>query len=408
MKKLFVVSLNIFFFLTVLSTVSFSALHSKMPDRPSKVRTFESYGKLPLSFIKNRKQLDRKVSYCLKGRNGIIYFTKEAIVYDLYSLPQDKSKGTAILEHNKQKALKRFSFMIKPIGANRDVRLYAKDNLPGKINYLLGNSPRDWHTDIPLYKEIIYKGLYKGIDLKIFGTNNQMEYDFIVSPGADPGDISLTCEGIDALKVDNKGNLLIETPFGELKHLKPIIYQKIGGMRHTVDGSFVVSKNTFSFDIKDYNKDYALIIDPLTLSYSTYLGGDDNDGAFEITVDLSGNAYVTGYTWSTDFPSWSGYQWVNWGKKDIFITKFRQSDNTLLYSTFLGGSESETGRAITADSSGNAYVTGYTDSSDVETQEYSREDENAAFTHVKTTTGKSKEFHLQIEAKKDVPEWDTP
>ena len=221
--------------------------------------------------------------------------------------------------------------------------------------------PRTGKQIVPLYEEIIYKELYRGIDLKIYGTNNQMEYDFIVSPGADPGDITLKCEGIDTLSVDNKGNLLIKTPLGELKHLKPIIYQKIGGRRHIVDGSFVVSKNIFSFDIKDYNKDYALIIDPLTLSYSTYLGGDNNDGGFDIAVDSSGNAYVTGYTWSTDFPNWSGYQWINWGERDIFVTKFRHSDNTLLYSTFLGGSDSETGQAIAANSSGNAYVTGYTD-----------------------------------------------
>jgi len=149
MKKLFVVSLNIFFFLTVLSTVSFSALHSKMPDRPSKVKTFESYGKLPLSFIKNRKQLDRKVSYCLKGRNGIIYFTKEAMVYDLYGMPQDNSKVTSILEHNKPKAFKRFSFIIKPIGASIDIRLTAKNKLPGKVNRLIGNDPKNWQTDCP-------------------------------------------------------------------------------------------------------------------------------------------------------------------------------------------------------------------------------------------------------------------
>ena len=364
MKKVFIFPLSVTFFLMVLSTVSFSALHSTKPENLPKVKVFESYEKLPLSFVENREQLNGNASYYLKGRNGSIYFTKEAMVYDLYSLPQDKSKNTSTLEHNKRKALNRFSFIIKPIGANRDVRLYAKNQLPGKINYLLGDNPKNWQTGIPLYKEIIYTQLYRGIDLNIYGTNNQMEYDFIVSPGADPGAIRLECEGIDALKVDNKGNLLIKTPFGELKHLKPIIYQKIGKSRYNVNGSFVVSKNTFSFDIKNYNKDYALIIDPLTLSYSTYLGGDDNDGAFEMTVDSSGNAYVTGYTWSNDFPSWSGYQWINWGKRDIFVTKFRQSDNTLLYSTFLGGSDSETGRAIAADSSGNAYVTGYTDSTD--------------------------------------------
>ncbi|MBN1227488.1 MAG: SBBP repeat-containing protein, partial [Deltaproteobacteria bacterium] len=364
MKKLPLIYLVIVFFMPLLSTTSFSALNSKTSATPSKLNAFRSYEKQPLSFIENQGQVNNKVCYYSKGKNGGIYFTKDAIVYDLLSPLQEKGKNSSNLITGKQKACNRFSFIIKPVGANRDVRLYAKDKTSGRVNYLLGNNPERWHTNIPLYNSIIYRGLYKGIDLTIYGTNNQMEYDFIVSPGADPGLISLACEGIDALSVDKKGNLLIKTPLGNIKHLKPRIYQEIDGRRHTIDGSFVVSKNTFSFAVKNYNRDYTLIIDPLTLSYSTYLGGDYNDGAYEIAVDSSGNAYVTGYTWSTNFPSWSGYQWENWGKRDIFVTKFRQGDNALLYSTFLGGIESETGRGIAVDAQGNAYVTGYTDSSD--------------------------------------------
>jgi hypothetical protein len=364
MKKLFLIFLVLFSFTIVLISDCFSALNSKTSATSSKLNAFRSYEKQPLSFIENQGQVNNTVCYYSKGKNGSIYFTKDAIVYDLLSPLQEKDKNSSMLEQDKQKACNRFTFTIKPVGANRDVRLYAKDKTSGRVNYLLGNNPERWHTNIPLYNSITYRELYKGIDLTIYGTNNQMEYDFIVSPGADPGLISLACEGIDALSVDKKGNLLIKTPLGNLKHLKPRIYQKIDGRRHNIDGSFLVSKNTFSFAVKNYNRDYTLIIDPLTLSYSTYLGGDDNDGAYEIAVDSSGNAYVTGYTWSTNFPSWSGYQWENWGKRDIFVTKFRQGDNALLYSTFLGGIESETGRGIAVDASGNAYVTGYTDSTD--------------------------------------------
>ena len=362
MKKLFLIFFVIFSFIAVLINDCFSALNSKKSATSPKLKAFASYEKLPLFFIENRGQLNDKVCYYLKGRKAGIYFTKEAIVYDLLS--PLKEKNSSQLVNNKQEAFNRFSFIIKPVGANRDVRLYAKEERSGRVNYLRGNNPERWLTNIPLYKTIIYKGLYKGIDLTIYGSNSQMEYDLIVSPGADPRTISLACNGIDSLELDDRGNLIIKTPLGDIKHLKPRIYQEIDGRHYDIDGSFVVSHNTFSFDIKDYNKDYALIIDPLTLSYSTYLGGDDNEGAYKIAVDSSGNAYVTGYTWSTDFPSWSGYQWENWGKRDIFVTKFRQSDNTLLYSTFLGGSESETGRGIAVDAQGNAYVTGYTDSSD--------------------------------------------
>lgn len=248
MKKSSLISPTVLLLVALFSTPSFSTVQLIMPDKAPRRKVIESYGKLPLCFIENKGQIDKRVSYYLKGRQGAIYFTKEGMVYDLLSGKPSPSKTTV------PKEVKRLSFTIKPMGANKGVRLNATSKLAGKIHYLIGNDPKKWQTYIPIYKEILYKDLYKGIDLKIYGTNDKMEYDFIVSPRADPGDIRMAFEGIDALKVGKKGDLIIMTPLYTLRHLKPLIYQEIDGKRHIIEGSFRVAKKSVSFDIKAYNK----------------------------------------------------------------------------------------------------------------------------------------------------------
>lgn len=324
-----------------------------------------SYGKLPLYFIENNGQIDESVSYYLKGKQGSIYFTKEAIVYDLFINNESDTKEKSSdcpLSREKMETFKRHSFSLTPEGANNKSRLVSNNMLPGRVNYFIGKDPKKWHTDVPIYREILYRDLYNGIDLKIYGTNNQMEYDFIVSPGADPRDIIIKCEGIDELMIDEKGDLLIETPIGSIKHMKPFIYQNIKGERHAVNGLFRLTKNTFSFDIKDYNKDYPLIIDPLTMTYSTFLGGSGFDQGDSITVDSAGNAYVTGLTGSTDFPTESSYEDTFSGDGSAFVSKINFDGNDLIYSTFLGGSGTDRAWDIAVDSAGSAYITGATGS----------------------------------------------
>jgi hypothetical protein len=371
MKKVFGIFLSLFLSLAFLSCSSVSNVHPVKPDDPSTLRVLGSYGKLPLWFVENRGQVDKRVSYYLQGRQGTICFTKEAIVYHLTSAKAPPSKGA----EQKPKEVERLSFALKPIGAREDARLIAAERLPGKVNYFVGNDPKKWHTDIPIYREIIYKGLFTGIDLRLYGTNNQMEYDFIVHPGGDPKDIRMGFEGIQGLNVDHEGNLIIKTAFAQLKHLKPLIYQEIKGTRQIVKGSFKVAKNKrrFGFNVEDYNNNYPLVIDPLTLSYSTYLGGSDEDHGLGIAVDSSGNAYVMGSTRSTDFPTENPYQGTyqethGGGRSDVFVAKLGPAGNTLSYSTYLGGSGADYGGGIAVDSSGNAYVTGLTRSTDFPTE----------------------------------------
>jgi hypothetical protein len=372
MRKAFGVFLSLSLPLVLLSTPCPSNVCSVKPDDSSRLRVLGSYGKLPLSFVENKGQVDKRVSYYLRRGQGTIFFTKKAIVYDLIS------GESPILREAKgrTKEAARLSFTLEPIGAHEDVRLVARNRLPGKTNYFIGSDPKRWHTDIAMYREIVYRGLFEGIDLRLYGTNNQMEYDFIVHPGGDPKDITMGFEGIQGLNVDSGGNLIIKTVFGQLKHLKPVIYQEIEGTRQIVKGSFKVdkNKNSFGFDVEDYNNNYPLVIDPLTLSYSTLLGGSDEDYGLGIAVDSSGNAYVTGLTRSMDFPTQNPYQGTHGGGHvfdtldDAFVTKLGPAGNTLSYSTYLGGSSADSAVDIAVDSSGNAYVTGFTSSTDFPTQ----------------------------------------
>jgi len=356
MKKLFVIPSSVFLIATFFLSPSFSDIQPQEHNKATKLKVMNSYGNIPLSFIQNTGQLNRMVRYYLKGGRGNIYFTKGGIAYNLLSGDAPPSSNKSRLNN-----LKRLSFTLRPMGANKNVRLLSLNKLPGKVNYFTGNNPKNWHTDIPTYKEIVYKNIYNGIDMKIYGNYNQMEYDFIVSPGADPSDIAMLFEGIDALSVDEDGNLLIKTSFGELRHMKPLAYQEIDGRRCTVEGSFIVSKNNFSFHIGDYNKNYPLIIDPLTSSYSTHLGGNSSDYGRSVAVDASGNAYVTGSTTSDNFPTANAYQETGSG---VFVTKLSPGGDTLIYSTYLGGSGLDYSYGIAVDASGSVYVAGWTYSND--------------------------------------------
>jgi hypothetical protein len=326
MKKAFGLFLTLSLSWLVLTSFSLPTAHSERPDDPARLKVLKSYGRLPLSFVENKGQVDKRVSFYLKGNQGTIYFTKEAIIYDLIATEPHPLKRAEI----RSKEVKRLSFTLKPVGAREGVRLVANERLPGRVNYFIGSDPKGWQRDIPIYREILYKGLFTGIDLRLYGTNDQMEYDF---------------------------------------HLRPVIYQEADGRRQIVEGSFKVAKKSFGFEIKAYDRDLPLVIDPVTLSYSTYLGGSDKDHGLGIAVDSSGNAYVTGWTNSTNFPTQNPYQGTfGGGTDDAFVTKLGPAGDTLIYSTYLGGSDYDGVYGIAVDSSGNAYVTGFTFSADFPTQ----------------------------------------
>ena len=259
------------------------------------------------------------------------------------------------------------------IGANKNPEIVPINKTQLRVNYFIGNDKSKWHCDVPTSQAVLYKNLYKNIDLKVYGIEKQIEYDWIVKPGGNPGDIRSEYKNVKGTRIDEDGNLLIETDFGELMHKKPVSFQEIR-MEGTEDRIEVgvkfkkSKKNTYGFEVGKYDKSKELIIDPVVLAYSTYLGGGSNEWGFDIAVDSSGNIYVTGCTSSTDFPCMNQYK-ADLGdtNDDVFVTKIDTTQSgvsSLIYSTYLGGEWGDGGGGIAVDSSGNAYVTGWTSSTD--------------------------------------------
>jgi hypothetical protein len=270
---------------------------------------------------------------------------------------------------------------MKLVGANPQPTVAGLEELPGKANYFLGNDPRRWRSNVPTYRRVKYQQVYPGIDLVYYG-QQQLEYDLVVAPGADPKSIRLSFVGADKLEVDGEGNLVLQKAGGKLVQHAPNIYQEIHGSKRTIPGRYFLVANEnpqlstghapgpaqqVGFEVDSYDPNRTLVIDPV-LVYSTYLGGSGSDFGSSIAVDSAGHAYVRGSTFSPDFPTENPLQLSLNGIGDVFVAKLNAAGSALLYSTYLGGSDNEGGIGIAVDSVGNAYVTGETFSPDFPTQ----------------------------------------
>ncbi|HEV2494752.1 MAG TPA: choice-of-anchor D domain-containing protein [Terriglobia bacterium] len=251
-------------------------------------------------------------------------------------------------------------------------RVLAEAPLSGKVNYMIDNNPQRWRTGIPTYAKVRYVNVYPGIDMILHGEQGDLEYDFEVKPNADPRLIKLDFRGSGGLRVDSRGNLRIQA--GDcavfLRHLR--VYQRARRHVANVRARYVIRPpGRVGFQVGAYDHTQRLIIDPV-LTYSTYLGGSGYDSGSAIAVDSTGAVYVTGFTMSDNFPVTAGaYDTAcgtsgscNGGYSDVFVTKLSPGGSSLVYSTYLGGSKDDLGKAIAVDSSGSAYVAGQTFSSD--------------------------------------------
>ena len=317
------------------------------PAAAALTRPVTGYGQLPLAFEANQGQSDEQVRFLARGDGYSLFLTASEAVL---SLRAPAPSSTVV--------------RMRLAGANAQPTLTGLDPLAGTSNYLIGNDPGRWRRDVPHYARVKYASVYPGIDLVYYGQQRQLEYDFVVGPNADPSSVALAFDGVDALSIDPEGNLILQTAHGALTQQKPVVYQDLGGRRHLVDGRYELrADDQVGFHVSSYDTTQPLVIDPV-LSYSTYLGGNSSDAGQAIAVDSTGNAYVTGSTQSTNFPGASGspIQASLRGSSDVFVAKLNAAGTALVYSTYLGGSSSDIGRAIAVDTAGNAYVTGETDS----------------------------------------------
>lgn len=321
------------------------------------------FGNLPFSFTPNAGQTDPAVQFQGHGAGATMFFRSNEVVFSLQSIDQAEASNLRL----------RFD------GANPATEITGSGNLPGMVNYIVGNDPAAWHTNLPTFESIIYHQLYPGIDLRYDGQQGTLKSTYTLAPGANPHLIRWHYQHATALRVDPaSGNLLITLAAGqpELIETAPYAWQDINGQRIPVNVRYLLDNDgRVGFTLGAYDPAYPLVIDP-TLVYSSYLGGNGLDEAEAIAIDSAGNVYVTGGTSSSNFPG--NPIRSRSGGEDIFVAKINPAGTAFVYTTYLGGSrdesdpdsegdEVESSNSIAVDSNGNVYITGATDAIDFPT-----------------------------------------
>ncbi len=339
------------------------------PPLGRQLRLNPDYGKLPLAFEPNQGQTDPQVKFLARGSGYVLFVTSQEVVLSLKNpqpLPNRLAhKGFAVPTPDPKPPT---VLRLKLEGAQANPAFEPLEQLPGISNYFIGKDPAQWHANIPQYSKVAAHDVYPGVDMVYYGNQGRLEYDFQVKPGADPRAIHMKVEGAQGVQVNGQGDLELQTVQGRLVFRAPTVYQEAGEQKNTVEGRYKLEDgNRVGFEVKDYDRSKPLVIDP-QLDYSSYLGGSSASSAEGVGVDGSENAYFTGFTLCTDFPTTNGAPQTQLkGTDDAVIVKINPAGTALLYSTYLGGSEQQAGDGIAVDPSGDAYVGGFTASTDFPT-----------------------------------------
>ncbi|HUP70614.1 MAG TPA: SBBP repeat-containing protein [Acidimicrobiales bacterium] len=337
-----------------------AARHSTLRSsgaRPTE-RPEANFVRLPLRFEANEGQVDPQVKFVARGPRSNLFLTAGEAVLAL-SEPIDASRPPSVMR-------------LSLVGAKPDPKVVGLDPLPGTSNYLRGGDPARWRTGVSGYGRVAYQGAYPGIDLVYHGRNGSLEYDFVVSPGADPQAITIALEGHRGLRLDGDGSLVADMGTKKVRQPKPFAYQLVGGARRAVAARYHLGpRGRVRFTLGAYDPSRPLVIDPV-IEYSTYLGGAQHDFGKAVAVDAAGNAYVVGNTSSADFPTrgstrtYAGAGSGGWGG-DAFVAKLDPTGSSLVYATYFGGTKDDAADDVGIDAAGHAYVIGGTGSSDFPT-----------------------------------------
>jgi hypothetical protein len=290
-----------------------------------------------VTFLPNQGQAPPEVRFLARGSQSTAYFLPGQILFQVHG-------DTLRLEFE---------------GAEPTAQPESLSRAVGEANFLIGPQ-ENWRLGIPLYRGVLYRGLYPGIDLTYSGSGWNLKSEFIVAPGADPSRIRIRYWGTGALRLAPDGALMIPVGASELREEAPRIYQLQGGKRVQIEGEFLVTGDTVGFLIGSYDHHAPLVIDPVL--YSTLLGGASSDAATALAVDANGSAYVAGFTASYDFPTANAKQGANAGGNDVFVAKLNATGNGLVYCTYLGGSGDDRAYGLAVGADGSVYVTGVTSS----------------------------------------------
>jgi hypothetical protein len=357
----FVYKTLLFFFLLVSVTINAQQLNNSQNVLN---KTDKSY------FIENKGQWPSEVKYLARIGGMNAWITSSGVVYDYYKITKNidaaktlkmDTKNKSDFE-NKNTSIQGHVVKLQLVNEENDVIQQGNNQRAGYCNYFIGNDKSKWAANVPLYDNVELQGVYKDIDVKYYYDNGMLRYDYKAKPGADISQIKFKFEGQEGISINEKGELILKTSLGEVTNGKIYAYQSEGGTQKEVACKFEQRQDgTVGLKAESYDAKKELIIDPLV--YSTFVGGNGEDEAFSITADASGNAYITGYTVSTDYPVTSGAYKITNGGNNVFVTKLNPTCSNLVYSTYIGGSNYDWGQSIAIDAAGNAYITGYTKSS---------------------------------------------
>ncbi len=331
------------------TTVEASADDSRLAPR------LASLAELPLTFEENRGQAEERVDFLSRGGGYTLLLSPTEATFAL-------RPGPGLARAAKADVTLRFE------DANPTARASGVDPLPGHVNYFIGNDPARWRTGVPTYARVLYEDVYPGIDLVYYGNPRQLEYDLVVSPGASPELIRLTIEGAERIDWTDDGDLVVHTDAGDLIHEAPRVYQESDGTRRSVEARYErLDSDSIGIRLGDYDAGQPLVIDP-TIVYSTFLGGTvgGNEVGNSIAVDAAEDIYVHGgASNSTGFPGSAGPS----GASEIFVSKINAAGSAVLFTTFLGGSGTETSLTadLAVDQAGSVYIAGGTNSTDFPT-----------------------------------------
>jgi photosystem II stability/assembly factor-like uncharacterized protein len=363
------------------------ACHSASNDAAER-RVMDALGELPLRFEETHDRANNEVKFTARAAGIDFGITPTEAVMRLHKKEPRTGEfartpsftdrvANSPRQNKRQSDAPRKTTLVRMalIGANRRARMNGEDQLPTQTNYFIGNDASRWRTDVANYARVRVQQAYSGVDVVYYGSGQRLEYDFKVAPGATYKAIRLGLSGAKRIAVDESGDLTIVTAAGIVRQHGPVAYQLINGIRREVPARYSVgSKREVRFLVDPYDRRLPLVIDPV-VSYSTYLGGTDQDAIEAVAIGSSGSAYVIGTTRSINFPTTpGGFQTTRGGGVYTFVTKFNLANNTVAYSTYIGGQTTGTGSlpvtngaGIAIDSKGSVYVTGGTTAIDFPT-----------------------------------------
>ena len=337
-----------------------------------------------IEFVENKGQWDSKIKFAGKVNAGAFYVQQKGFQVLQHNVEDWKKITETVHDHHGGKSdisaplrLRSHAYQVQFVNGNENPQIIPDKSLPGYNNYFVGDDPSKWASECKIYQGITMKNIYPNVDVRYYSSNGGMKYDIIVHPGGDISRIAMRYTGVDKLELKNK-ELIIGTSVGNLKELNPYTYQNDDKGRKEISAKFILKNSVVSFDVKNYDHNTTLIIDP-TLIFCSFTGSTADNWGYTATYGPDGSMYGGGIVFfSNGFPVSTGaFQTTfqggdpagfNYGPFDMGIIKLSPDGSTRIYATYLGGSTgNEMPQSLICDPQGNLIIYGRTNSTNYPT-----------------------------------------